>query len=122
MRIDISFPNATASSATEQQSLRNRHKVEPQDGARASQIQQGGATARPSATAGVSRTARVPDTADISGSVPSISELAARVHAAAEVRHTKVQSLREAVDQGTYQISPERIAESILAQATSKLR
>jgi len=123
MRIDISYPSATASSANEQQPVGGtRHKMEPQDGTSAIQSQPGGPTARVSATVGISRTAGVSDTADISGVVPSISDLASAVHSAADVRHAKVQSLREAMDQGTYQVSPERIAESMLAQATSKLR
>ncbi len=96
--------------------------MEPQNGLNADSVQQGGATARVSATVAVPRTARQGDTTSISGVTPSISDLATAVHTAADVRQTKVQSLRDAVDQGTYQVSPERIAESMLAQATSKLR
>ena len=123
MKIDSNYLSATASSANPQQRVRStRHEMEPQNGGNTGQVQQGGATARVSATAAVSRTARGADTADVFGVSASISDLAAAVHTAPDVRHTKVQSLREALDSGTYQIAPERIADSMLAQATSKLR
>ena len=122
MRIDTNYVGATASSAQEQRVRSTRHEMEPQSRSDAGQVQQGGAAPGVPATAAVARTARPPDTAEISGGTPSISDLATAVHTAAEVRHTKVAALREAVDQGTYQVSPERIAESMLLQATSKLR
>ncbi|MFZ0706001.1 MAG: flagellar biosynthesis anti-sigma factor FlgM [Candidatus Korobacteraceae bacterium] len=122
MRIDNSYSSATAASTNAQRVRTPPNKMEPQDDSNAAQIQPGGAAAQSSATAGVSRTARGADTADISGLAPAISDLAAAVHTAPEVRATKVQALRQAVDQGTYQVSPDRIAQSMLAQATSKLR
>ncbi len=122
MKIDNNFPSATASVVNQQHVHSARHKMEPQVGLNAGQVQQDGTTAQVSATAGVSRTAQVPDTADISGVAPSISEFATAVHSSADVRYAKVRSLREAVAQGTYEVSPERIADSMLAQATSKLR
>lgn len=121
MRIDSNYLGGTACSSNEQQRVRStRHEAEPQTDLNTGQTQQGGATSRVSATAAPPRTARGADRADISG--VSISDLARAVHTAPEVRHTKVQSLRAAVDSGTYQLSPERIAESMLAQATNKLR
>ncbi len=100
----------------------------PQDELNPGQVQQDGATARVpatvrvSSTVGVSRTAGVSDTANVSGVTPSIGSLAMVVHSSADVRHTRVEALRDAISQGTYQVSPERIADSMLAQATSKLR
>jgi flagellar biosynthesis anti-sigma factor FlgM len=118
MTIDMNFPSATAAGTSEQQRIRSTaREIDPQPG-----LQQDGATARVSATVGVSRTAWPSDTARVSSATPSISSLATVVHTSADVRHTKVQALHDAVAQGTYQVSPERIAESMLAQATSKVR
>ncbi len=123
MKIDINFPSATISSANEQQRARSTvHHMDPQDGLDPGQIQQGGATARVSATVGVSRTAGVSDTADVSGVTHSIGDLATLVQSSADVRPARVEALRDAISQGTYQVSPDRIAASMLAQATSKLR
>jgi negative regulator of flagellin synthesis FlgM len=122
MKIDTNLPTATASSANQQHVRTPLQRMGPADSANPGQIQQGGATAHVSATVAVPRTAQPPDTAEISGVVPSISDLATAANSAPDVRHPKVQALRNAVEQGTYQVSPERIAESMLAQATSKLR
>lgn len=123
MNIDTSFPGATASAANQQQRVHSTaREVDPQLGSSTGRVQQDGATARVSATVAPSRTARAADTADLSGIAPSLSSLTSVVHASADVRQTKVQALQQAVAQRTYQVSPERIAESMLAQATSKLR
>jgi flagellar biosynthesis anti-sigma factor FlgM len=122
MRIDTSFPSSTATSTQPQRVHSARHEMETHNGADPGEVQQGGPTAQILPTVAVPRTARGSDTTHISGVAPSISDLATAVHTAADVRSTKVQSLRQAVDQGTYQVSPERIAQSMLAQATSKLR
>jgi negative regulator of flagellin synthesis FlgM len=123
MRIDSNYLSATASSSSEQQRVRsNLREIEPQGELDAGPVQQGGATARVSATAAASRTAQTSDTADISGTATSMSSLAAAVHSSPDVRQAKVEALRDAVAQGTYQVSPGRIADSMLAQATSKLR
>ncbi len=58
----------------------------------------------------------------MSGSAYSISVLAAVLHSSSDVRHERVEELRGAVVRGGYQVSPERIARSMLAQTTSKLR
>lgn len=122
MRIDINYPNATASSTNDHHERTPLQRMGPPDGSNPAQVQEGGATTRVSATVGVPRTARVSDRADISGVAPSISDLATALQSTADVRQSKVQALREAVDQGTYQVSQSQIAESMLAQATSKLR
>ena len=123
MKIDVNFPSATISSANEQQRGRSTvHHMDPQGSLDAGQVQQDGATARVAATVGVSRTARGSDTTDVSGVTHSITDLATVVHSSADVRSARVAALRDAVSQGTYQVSPDRIAESMLAQATSKLR
>jgi len=116
MKIDTAYPNPTAAFSTDQANVRNnlRH-IEPPIG-------QDGATARVSSTVGATRTAHVSDTAQISRVTPSVSALAASAQASPDVRQARVEALRDAVAQGTYQISPQRIAESMLAQATSKLR
>lgn len=123
MRIDSNYLSSTASANNEQQRVRSaRHGMESQDELSAGHIQQRGAVPHVPTTPGISRTARPSDTAHISGVSASLNELATAVHTAADVRHSKVQSLREAVDSGTYQLSPERIAESMLAQVTTRLR
>lgn len=123
MRIDTNHPSATTSSNEQQQRVRSTlREMEPQDGLNAGPIQQGGATAQASATARDSQSAGVTDLADISAVAPSISDLATALQATPDVRQSKVQALRQAVDQGTYQVSSSQVAESMLAQATSKLR
>ena len=129
MKIDINYPSATANSANQQQRVRSSlRQILPPDESNTGEVRQDGATARVPATvrvpptAGISRTAQVSDTADVSGIRPSISTLATVVHSSADVRQAKVAALRDAVAQGTYQVSPQRIADSMLAQATSKLR
>jgi len=116
MKVDTAYPNATAAFGNDQAKVRNNlRQIEPPE------VQQS-ATARVSPTAGAARTAGVSDTAKISGVTPPISALAAAVYSAPDVRQARVEVLRDAVEQGTYRIEPQRIAESMLAQATSKLR
>ena len=123
MKIDADYLSTTANLVNEQQRVRGtRHQMEPQAGLSSGPIQQDGGTARVSATVGVSRTGRTSDTAEVSGVTHSISDMAAVVNSSADVRQARVDALRDAISQGTYQVSPERIADSMLMQATSKLR
>ena len=123
MKIDADYLNTTANLVNEQQRVRGtRHQMDPQAGLNSEQVQQGGATARVSATIGVSRTARPSNEAEVSGVTHSISDMAAVVNFSADVRQARVDALRDAISQGTYQVSPERIAESMLMQATSRQR
>ena len=116
MKVEIGQTNPNIALNPDPANIRNcRRQIEPPE-------VQNGVTAHIAKTAGVSRTAAGSDVTDISGVAPSISALAAAVQASPDVRQARVEALRDAIGQGTYQISPQRIAESMLAQATSKLR
>ena len=125
MRIDLNHPNLNAEQALSRSIAR---KTEAQDGTDPAQAVQSGATARvpPAARlskgAGVSRSVSVSDTAAVSGTADLVDALAKLADSSADVRQDRVQALRYAIGQGTYEISPERIADAMLAQATSKLR
>jgi len=123
MKIDADYLSTTANLVNEQQRVRGtRHEMDPQAGSNSGQVQQDGGTARVSATVAVSRTGRASDTADVAGVTHSISQMATMVNSSADVRQGRVEALRDAISQGTYQVSPERIAESMLMQATTGLR
>ena len=62
------------------------------------------------------------DVARLSTGSVSMHNLADLVRSTADVRQAKVEALRALVSQGTYQVSPQRVAEAMLAQATSKTR
>ena len=77
---------------------------------------------RVSRSAEVFRAATAPDTATLCGDTSFVDALASLAHGLDDVRHERVQALREAIGRGAYVASPERIAEAMLAQATRKLR
>ena len=61
------------------------------------------------------------DVTHLSSGSEAIGKLKAQVDAAPEVRQQKVDALRQAMTAGTYQISPQRIAGAMLAEAERKL-
>lgn len=67
-----------------------------------------------------------PGTGDVTATLTSaardITNLTSVVASATEVRHSRIEGLRNSIEQGTYQVSPERIADAMLAQAISKTR
>jgi len=115
MKVDTTYPNATAASNEQARVRSTLRQIEPPE-------VQDGATVRISVTAGASRTARVSDSAQISSSTISVGALAVSAKATPDVRQARVEAIRLSLEQGTYEMSPQRIAEAMLAQATSKLR
>lgn len=80
-------------------------------------IPKGGAS-----TGNVAPHSSVTDTATLSGPSPVAGRLASVLHLSPEVRHGRVEALQSAVAAGTYQVSAERVADAMLAQATNKAR
>ena len=123
MKVDLNYASSTLADQARMRTA--AQKIVPQDSDPA-QVQQDGATARVPPAAHLSRsvgaTARVSDTTTLSGTTDLVDQLATLVNSSPEVRQDRVQALRDAIGQGTYQISADRIADAMLAQATSKLR
>jgi negative regulator of flagellin synthesis FlgM len=62
------------------------------------------------------------DEATLSSSGASVEKLATELSSIPEVRQERVHDLKVSVADGTYQVSPQRIAAAMLTQATAKLR
>jgi negative regulator of flagellin synthesis FlgM len=58
----------------------------------------------------------VEDKASLSADALSVSSLEAQVLASPEVRQDKVAALRQSIQNGTYRVEPDKIAQAILAQ------
>jgi negative regulator of flagellin synthesis FlgM len=58
--------------------------------------------------------AHVEDKASLSTDTLSLSSLEAKVQAAPEVRHDRVDALRQAIQNGEYEVDPQKIAHAIL--------
>jgi negative regulator of flagellin synthesis FlgM len=56
----------------------------------------------------------IEDRASLSSDALSISSLEAQVHATPEIRHEKVEALRQQIQSGQYKIDPDQIAKAIL--------
>jgi len=133
MKIDVNPPIATQIAETARQSVtpgvrQDPTQTDPLVGSTTGNVTPTAA----GATAGVSRTARPsgtpasPDTVHISATAldyeMSMGDMVNRVNATPDSRTARVDALREAIAQGTYQVSAERIADAMLRQATSKVR
>ena len=64
------------------------------------------------------RRVQVDDNATLSHDTVTVSSLAAKALETPEVRQDRVESLRQAVQNGTYSVNPQDIAEAILAYAS----
>ena len=71
-----------------------------------------------SAAAGSSRATPVADQAELSYDQARVNALTAQVNALPEIRREKVAALQSALNQGTYQVSPEQTAEAIVAEVS----
>ena len=112
MKIDSTYTNPTT--ASEQRSTPgNQRQIEPA-------VTQTG-TAVPVSPIANAPHADGSDTAKVSGATLSISALAAQLQAVPDVSESRVEALRNSIAEGKYEISPERIAESMLARAIRKL-
>jgi negative regulator of flagellin synthesis FlgM len=58
--------------------------------------------------------ANIEDKATLSSEALDITSLEAQVHATPEVRHDKVEALRQQVQNGQYKVDPDQIAKAIL--------
>lgn len=58
--------------------------------------------------------ANIEDKTSLSSDALSISSLEAQVHATPEVRHDKVEALRQQVQNGQYKVDADQIAKAIL--------
>lgn len=56
------------------------------------------------------------DTAQLSSDQAGIQDLVAQLNELPEVRQEKVASLSRAIDQGTYQVTPEQTAEALISE------
>lgn len=54
------------------------------------------------------------DRVEVSGDARRVSELARKAAALPEVRQDKIDSIREAVEEGTYEVRPRHLARAIL--------
>jgi len=62
------------------------------------------------------------DSAEFSVRAAELGRLAGMASSAPDVRQGRIEALRDSIVQGTYEVSPERIADAMLAQATKKAR
>jgi flagellar biosynthesis anti-sigma factor FlgM len=61
------------------------------------------------------------DRADLSTGSDAIQDLKLRSSAAPDVRQQRVEALQQSVANGTYRVSPSRVAEAMIADWTNKL-
>jgi negative regulator of flagellin synthesis FlgM len=89
-------------------------------------VRSSGGTIEAQRSANVTQSSRVQSGSDVttqfSAQAREMGRLQNVVDSTADLRRSRVDGLRDAVAQGTYQVSPERIAQAMLAQATNKAR
>jgi negative regulator of flagellin synthesis FlgM len=64
----------------------------------------------------VGSSANIEDTASLSSDTVSLASLKAQAMASPEIRQEKVAALRESIQNGTYKVEPDKIAQAILGQ------
>jgi len=56
------------------------------------------------------------DTVELSGTSREVAVLVAAINQLPEIREQKVQEVKQAVDNGTYKVDPQKVAEKILKE------
>jgi flagellar biosynthesis anti-sigma factor FlgM len=108
MKIDLNRPISNPLPPTERPLRSTGGKIDAQRGADISNPNQS------HTVAGV--------TAQFSTESRELGRLQGLVASTPEVRHSRIEGLRNSIDQGTYQVSPQSIAQAMLGQATAKAR